>query len=105
MVAGGLCAELSDLILHSFKVSRTGAVTEMVVLVNPRPPAPLPDWMRCTTLIFPYTSAGGFLGLLNGNALWATEAFGLNDLAELRHVWAFIREWLGEQPACPVSTD
>lgn len=55
--------------------------------------------------IFHYTSSPGFLGALSSNKLWATEAFGLNDVSELRHGWEFIRTWLRDQPQDDVKNE
>jgi hypothetical protein len=57
----------------------------------------LPPSLVCTGAIFHCTSAAGFLGIVENHALWATEAFGLSDVAELRHGWRFIRQWLRDQ--------
>jgi hypothetical protein len=57
----------------------------------------LPPNLVCEQPIFHYTSAVGFLGSVSDHALWATEAFGLNDVAELRHGWDVINQWLKEQ--------
>jgi hypothetical protein len=57
----------------------------------------LPPSLFCREPVYHYTSAAGLLGTSQGHALWATEAFGLNDVAELRHGWAFIRSWLDAQ--------
>lgn len=47
--------------------------------------------------IYHYTDAGGLLGAVTGRQLWATEATGLNDLAEVTQGWKFIRDWAKEQ--------
>lgn len=52
---------------------------------------------RATGSVFHYTSPAGLLGLLQNGELWATESTGMNDLAEVRQGWAFIREWLERQ--------
>lgn len=52
---------------------------------------------RATDSVFHYTSPAGLLGLVQNGELWATESTGMNDLAEVRQGWAFIREWLGRQ--------
>ena len=36
---------------------------------------------------------------LESHSLWATEAFGLNDVSELRRGWRFVKEWLASQAA------
>ena len=51
----------------------------------------------CKVPIYHYTSAGGLLGIAAKHCLWATEAFGLNDVAELRHGWDFVKGWLEDQ--------
>ena len=57
----------------------------------------LPTSMLVDKPVYHYTSAEGLLGTISKHSLRATEAFGLNDVGELRHGWAFIREWLAEQ--------
>jgi hypothetical protein len=57
----------------------------------------LPKTMVCEEPIYHYTDAGGFLGMIEYHALWATEVFGLNDVSELTHGWDFIRVWLKAQ--------
>ena len=58
----------------------------------------LPDKIRrARGLIYHYTDPGGLVGAIQKKELWATEATGMNDLAEVRQGWAFIREWLKEQ--------
>lgn len=44
--------------------------------------------------VFHYTSSQGLLGATSRHHLWASEAAGLNDLAEVRRGWTFIRDWL-----------
>lgn len=48
--------------------------------------------------VYHYTDAGGLLGIVQGRKLWASEAAGLNDRAEVRQGWAKILEWAGRQP-------
>lgn len=58
----------------------------------------LPDTIRrATGSIYHYTSAAGLLGLVENGELWATEATGMNDLAEVRQGWEFIRKWVADQ--------
>lgn len=45
-------------------------------------------------LVHHYTDARGLIGLIEDRALWATEATGLNDLAEVKQGWEFIEERL-----------
>lgn len=47
--------------------------------------------------VFHYTSPSGFFGLVKNGELWATESSAMNDMAEVRQGWAFIREWLVPQ--------
>lgn len=47
--------------------------------------------------IYHYTDPAGMLGIITGRVLWATEASGMNDLAEIRQGWEFIRKWLATQ--------
>lgn len=46
--------------------------------------------------VFHYTGANGLLGIAQRKEIWATEATGMNDVAEVRQGWDFIREWLAE---------
>lgn len=66
-------------------------------------PAPvLPTSLRqATAPVFHYASGAGLLGMVDHHGLWASEAGGLNDLAEVRQGWDFIRTWLGDQPSNP----
>lgn len=57
----------------------------------------LPENLVCKVPIYHYPSAAAYLGIIENHCLWATEAFGMNDVAELRHGWEFVREWLGKQ--------
>lgn len=57
----------------------------------------LPEALICTVPIYHYTSAAGLLGIVDNHSLWATEAFGLNDVSELRHGWRFVNKWLASQ--------
>lgn len=53
---------------------------------------------RATAPIYHYTGAAALLSIIKLREFWATEASGLNDVAEIRQGWAFIRSWLKEQP-------
>lgn len=56
--------------------------------------------------IYHYTDPAGLLGIVQGRQLWATEASGMNDLAEIHQGWEFIRDWLATQPQSdPVIAD
>jgi hypothetical protein len=57
----------------------------------------LPESLVCKEPVYHYTSAHGLLGIVEKHALRATEAFGLNDVAELRHGWRFVKQWLDDQ--------
>lgn len=63
-------------------------------------PESIEQW---TDPAYHYTSPGGLLGVLENQELWATEATGMNDVAEIRQGWDFIRDWLagyrGDDPA------
>jgi hypothetical protein len=48
--------------------------------------------------IYHYTDASGLLGIVQERKLWASEAAGLNDRAEVRQGWAKILEWAERQP-------
>lgn len=47
--------------------------------------------------VFHYTTPTGLLNILERKELWATEAAGMNDVAEVRQGWEFIRDWLTDQ--------
>lgn len=47
--------------------------------------------------IYHYTDPAGLLGILCSSELWATEASGMNDLAEVHQGWDFIKSWLERQ--------
>lgn len=47
--------------------------------------------------VFHYTTPTGLLNILERKELWATEAAGMNDVAEVRQGWAFIRDWMTDQ--------
>jgi hypothetical protein len=59
----------------------------------------LPDDVvkEATSPIFHYTSADGLVGLIQSMELWATEASGMNDVAEVRQGWDYIRRWLRKE--------
>lgn len=58
----------------------------------------LPETIRrAEGSVFHYTSPSGFFGLVENGELWATESSAMNDMAEVRQGWAFIREWLDLQ--------
>ncbi len=62
----------------------------------------LPDVVREVgprTAIYHYTSPDGLLGILQHHELWATQASGMNDVAEVRQGWDFIDGWLEAQDA------
>jgi hypothetical protein len=52
-----------------------------------------------TDPIFHYTDARALLGIVQDRVLWASEAAGMNDRAEVRQGWKKIRAWLKNQPA------
>lgn len=52
---------------------------------------------RADAPIYHYTDARGLLGIVQDKVLWATEASGLNDVAEVVQGWDFIRAWLKTQ--------
>lgn len=52
---------------------------------------------RARGTIFHYTDPAALLGAIEKKELWATEATGMNDLAEIRQGWSFIRTWLDDQ--------
>lgn len=47
--------------------------------------------------VYHYTSPAGFLGLVEHHELWASEATAMNDVAEVRQGWQFIRDWVASQ--------
>ena len=47
--------------------------------------------------VYHYTSAVGLLGIVENHELWATEAIGMNDMAEVHQGWDFIRGWVAKQ--------
>ena len=58
----------------------------------------LPDIVeQASSPLFHYTSPSGLLGLAQNHEMWATEATGMNDLAEVRQGWSFIKKWLKGQ--------
>lgn len=44
--------------------------------------------------VYHYTSAQGLLGIVRNGELWASESTSLNDLAEIRQGWNFVRDWV-----------
>lgn len=59
----------------------------------------LPDELeRATAPIYHYTGAEALLSIIKLKEFWATEASGLNDVAEIRQGWDFIQSWLERQP-------
>jgi len=50
-----------------------------------------------TDPVYHYTSPAGLLSILKNKRLWASEASGMNDLAEVRSGWERIRAWLERQ--------
>jgi hypothetical protein len=54
----------------------------------------LPSLSPVTGTVFHYCSPDGLLGMVSHHELWATEASGMNDLAEVRQGWTYIRTWL-----------
>ncbi|WP_183092431.1 DUF2971 domain-containing protein [Nocardioides stalactiti] len=62
-------------------------------------PSSTPAGVRVATEpVFHYTDAGALIGLVQGRVLWASEAAGMNDRAEVRQGWQKIRSWLEDQP-------
>jgi hypothetical protein len=57
-----------------------------------------PGARAATEPVFHYTDGNGLLGIAHRGVLWASEAAGLNDRAEIRQGWAKIRAWLDAQP-------
>jgi Protein of unknown function (DUF2971) len=50
--------------------------------------------MRARGSVFHYTSSVGLLGCISNGLVWASQASGLNDRAEVRLGWEVIRDWL-----------
>lgn len=50
-----------------------------------------------TEPVYHYTSPAGLLGLVEHHELWASEAAAMNDVAEVRQGWRFIRDWVSRQ--------
>lgn len=48
--------------------------------------------------VYHYTDAAGLLGILQNGVLWASEASGMNDRAEVRQGWKKIQDWLWTRP-------
>ena len=57
-----------------------------------------PGVRAATEPVFHYTDGNGLIGIAHRGVLWASEAAGLNDRAEIRQGWAKIRAWLDSQP-------
>lgn len=53
---------------------------------------------QATQPIYHYTSSEGLIGIVESNRLRASEASGLNDLAEVRAGWRRVRQWLAAEP-------
>jgi hypothetical protein len=49
---------------------------------------------RQQDLLYHYTDAGGLMGILESQRLWASNAAYLNDPTELLHARSVYREWL-----------
>ncbi|SDT36736.1 DUF2971 domain-containing protein [Jiangella sp. DSM 45060] len=52
---------------------------------------------KASRSVYHYTSADGLLGIVESGTLRASEASSLNDLAEIKQGWKFIRNWLDQQ--------
>lgn len=61
-----------------------------------------PSVTSATGTVFHYTSPPTLLGACAFDELWATEAAGMNDVAEVRQGWNFIESWLRSKPNSPV---
>lgn len=58
----------------------------------------MPTGVRLATEpVFHYTSSGGLIGILETKRLRASEASGMNDLAEVKSGWGTIKDWLAGQ--------
>jgi hypothetical protein len=67
-------------------------------MLPPHRPTMLPDVIEeVSGLVYHYTSPEGLLGMLRGNALWASEVTSLNDLTEVRYGWDLIAQWIEKQ--------
>lgn len=88
--------------IHSAKLTAswsTIGVPGLMGLMSPR--STFPTCLReATQPVFHYTSSAGLLGIAEHHGLWASEAGGLNDVAEVRQGWEFVRSWLDAQPTC-----
>ncbi|MBU2698802.1 DUF2971 domain-containing protein [Pimelobacter sp. 30-1] len=51
--------------------------------------------------VYHYTGAVALLGMIRDRKLWASEAAGMNDRAEVRQGWAKILDWAEKQPDSP----
>jgi hypothetical protein len=56
---------------------------------------------RQQDLLYHYTDAGGLMGILESQRLWASNAAYLNDPTELLHARSVYREWL--EPTAAVA--
>lgn len=61
----------------------------------------VPPQVALVSSVFHYTSGAGLLGMLQSGAMWATEASGLNDTAEILQGWDAVGDWLDAQPRTP----
>ncbi len=84
---------------HKTELEETGVVT---LQISHDPWMLPPSVERVAGIVHHYTSRAGFLGLIEGSALWSSESQSLNDLSEIRHGWALIEEWLNAQPASDI---
>ncbi|WP_456847632.1 DUF2971 domain-containing protein [Cellulomonas sp. P5_C6] len=57
----------------------------------------LPFVRPASAPVYHYTSAAGLLAIVQNNSLRASEATGLNDIAEVTQGWNFIDRWLARQ--------
>ena len=55
-----------------------------------------------TEPVYHYTDGGALIGMVQHGVLWASEAAGLNDRAEIRQGWDKIKAWLDRQPTTDV---
>lgn len=52
---------------------------------------------RARGTVFHYTSSAGLIGSASQGRIWASQASGLNDRAEVRQGWELISSWLGSR--------
>jgi hypothetical protein len=57
-----------------------------------------PGVKAATDPVYHYTDGGALIGIAQNGVLWASEAAGLNDRAEVRQGWEKIQTWLNRQP-------